>query len=973
MSSDSDGKLTRFESAVTVVTADFANSLFGGLSGTGAGELLDPSDPRVRGHVHSGKNLDGHGPKVDLVDHVDNQLTNINLADSAVTPRNVRGFVSAGDSIPEYRDVGPTRYYFLDLRSIRSDFTFSEEESPASAHSGIAENKLIKQRDQEFDGSSYVPIPDVWKASDGFDFVFGSSSLEDLNLATEDGDSRFLFDKSLGAFRAGIVDSDQWDLLNRGVCSTAFGKNSLSSADYTTVSGGTDNAASGVGSTVSGGTDNRSLADSGTISGGRDNQIESLSEASAVGGGYLNQILLSGEHSVIAGGENNKVESSTGKSVISGGKNGYITSGYSVIAGGSDSQASGDYSTISGGNSNQALGDGSTVSGGILNQASGLNSTVSGGSDNHCAGDGSIITGGINNSAASAFTSIVGGHNNIINLNSDFSIIAGGGSHTPGDANSISNPFLMDMNGDGMGTIPSEGPSSFSGVFGGDENRITGGDGPSAYNFVYSGHRNQIGTATPGGSPASSNFQNIIGGSENSISNAEGVFGNNAVAFGKSCVISSLTSSVDGSIVVGGSLNRITTNQAPDGIITHSSIIGGWSNMIGEHPNDKGGQLLTILGGSQNSIDSSSQDYASGTSSHSSIIGGLGNKLTVTKGSIICGGGAIADISAGGTGANIWSTNPGLLIDATFQNPAGRTGNEIEAANYAGILAGSNNLIMEGDGSSDFSSIVSGAENLIDGARGSTIPYGFKNVIDYGPVTNNPSQVASASGWGSNSYLFGQNSQASGSWNLNDDSFIANSFAGDPNLYGGGAGGAQTFVLTMFGHWDYPLALTAGATPGTEVEVLLDGALSSGRLFEPRQHSSYTYKIYATLNCTDQANTKHMISFSYEGAIFNDGTPSIGYGANNPINTIFSTGPTVSNANLPGAPVVNTPDFYFYFIPRGAPVSVPRATDGTVSLSSGGVGDGFQGILYDNSSDYWLASITARIEVVENNLWYQTT
>ena len=221
--------------------------------------------------------------------------------------------------------------------------------------------------------------------------------------------------------------------------------------------------------------------------------------------------------------------------------------------------------------------------------------------------------------------------------------------------------------------------------------------------------------------------------------------------------------------------------------------------------------------------------------------------------------------------------------------------------------------------------------------------------------------------------MFGQNSQASGSWNLNDDSFIANSFAGDPNLYGGGAGGAQTFVLTMFGHWNYPLALTAGATPGTEVEVLLDGALSSGRLFEPRQHSSYTYKIYATLNCTDQTNTKHMISFSYEGAIFNDGTPSIGYGANNPINTIFSTGPTISNANLPGAPVVNTPDFYFYFIPRGAPASVPRAKDGIVTLSSGGVGDGFQGILYDNSNQYWLASITARIEVVENNLWYQAT
>lgn len=1003
MASDSDGKLTRFESAVTVVTADFANSLFGGLSGTGAGELLDPSDPRVLGHVHSGKNLDGHGPKVDLVDHVENRLTNTNLADAAVTPRNVRGFPSRGDSIPEYRDIGTTRYYYLDLRSIRSDFTFQEDETPSSAHSGISENKLIKQRDQEFNGSSYVPIPDIWTSSDGFDFVFGSSSLEDLNLATGDGDSRFFFDKSIGSFRAGSVDSDQWDLANRGDYSIALGRNGTASGENSTISGGADNTSSGDGATVSGGTNNSSLADSSVVSGGRQNTVESAAESSNIGGGYSNQILLSSGHSVVSGGENNKIESSIGRSVISGGKNGYVTSDYSVISGGLDAQVSADYSTVSGGRSgqasaeystvaggnlnhasgthssisggdgNQSQGDWSVVSGGQSNQSSGVGSVVSGGTSNQANGTGGVISGGSNNALGSSFAVIAGGHNNVIEANSDFSAIVGGGSGTPGDGNTISRPFSMDLDGDGIGDIPAEGPSSYSGIFGGEGNWITGGDGPSAYNFISSGHRNKIGAAAPMGS-VSNNYQIIVGGSENSISNAEGAFENNGIAFGKFCSMASGAESIDGSVVIGGSYNRLQTNQGPGGILTHCSIVGGWSNIIGQTPNDKGGALLSIIGGSQNSIDSSSPDYATGISSHSSIIGGLGNKITVSKGSVICGGGAIVDYSVMGTVGDNWAADPGLLIDTFYSNPGGKHGNEIEGSDYAGILAGANNLIRKGDGDAFYSSIVAGFENLIDGAAASSIQYGYGNVIDYGPITNNPSRAASASGLESNSYLYGQNSQASGTWNLNDSSFMANGLSGQPTLYGGGAGGSQTFVLTMFGHWNYPLSLTSAGSPGTEVELLLDGKLSgTAKLFEPRQHSSYTYKIYATLNCTDNTNTKHMISFSYEGGIFNDGTPSYGYGAINPINVIFSTGPTISNSPLPGAPTVNSPDFYFYFIPQGSPASVPRVKGGIATLSSGGVGDGFLGVLYDNSSDYWLASVTARIEVVENNLWYQTT
>lgn len=114
-------KLTKYKSAVTIVTADTANSWFGGLYGSGEAAGLDADDPRVIGHIHDGQHIDGHAGKVDLVDHVDNQLRNVNLADDAVTARNVRGFTSQSSAIPEYEVIGSSTYYYLDLSIVRSD------------------------------------------------------------------------------------------------------------------------------------------------------------------------------------------------------------------------------------------------------------------------------------------------------------------------------------------------------------------------------------------------------------------------------------------------------------------------------------------------------------------------------------------------------------------------------------------------------------------------------------------------------------------------------------------------------------------------------------------------------------------------------------------------------------------------------------------------------------------------------------
>ncbi|SMD31859.1 Head domain of trimeric autotransporter adhesin [Reichenbachiella faecimaris] len=73
------------------------------------------------------------------------------------------------------------------------------------------------------------------------DFVFGSDQLVDDNSSSED-DSRMLFDKSKGAFRAGNVNADQWDETNIGNYSTALGISVLASG-YSSVAIGNDNIA----------------------------------------------------------------------------------------------------------------------------------------------------------------------------------------------------------------------------------------------------------------------------------------------------------------------------------------------------------------------------------------------------------------------------------------------------------------------------------------------------------------------------------------------------------------------------------------------------------------------------------------------------------------------------------------------------------------------------------------------------------
>lgn len=68
------------------------------------------------------------------------------------------------------------------------------------------------------------------------DFLVGSPTLDNDETSTLDN-KRMFFDKSKGAFRAGIAQSDQWDENNRGTYSIAMGRNTIASGYHSTAFG----------------------------------------------------------------------------------------------------------------------------------------------------------------------------------------------------------------------------------------------------------------------------------------------------------------------------------------------------------------------------------------------------------------------------------------------------------------------------------------------------------------------------------------------------------------------------------------------------------------------------------------------------------------------------------------------------------------------------------------------------------------
>jgi hypothetical protein len=288
MAKTSSKKLTKYVSSSTIITAEAANTWYGGLYGSPEGSLYDEGDPVVAGHVHDGKHQDGHAQKVDLVEHVTGQITSGNIATGAVTQRTVAKYTDVTSAIPEYKVIGLDTYYYLDLSQIRDDLAFVRE-------SGLVYNK---------NGNTATN-----------DFVFGSDS---LGASDPTYDARFLFDKSKAAFRAGSASGTEWNVGNRGDYSSAFGQDTIASGTHSSVLGGFDNSV----------TQNYS-----SILGGENNSIEGIATHSSILGGENNTVEL--PYSSILGGLNNSISDTTSYSTILGGKDNVINgeAAYSVAMG----------------------------------------------------------------------------------------------------------------------------------------------------------------------------------------------------------------------------------------------------------------------------------------------------------------------------------------------------------------------------------------------------------------------------------------------------------------------------------------------------------------------------------------------------------------------------------------------------------------------------------------------------------------
>ena len=196
------------------------------------------------------------------------------------------------------------------------------------------------------------------------------------------------------------------------------------SGENSTIAGGQSNLAAGTGSTISGGGSNYASGGSSTIAGGAANMATHL--FAAIGGGSGNHAFES--YATVGGGTGNEVNSQYG--TIGGGGNNKARGLYSVIAGGGGStqadsnSAGGNYAVIGGGYHNYATGDASCIAGGYYHSAAGNSATIGGGYRNDASTFYATVGGGTYNSALGQYATVGGGRRDTSAAN--YSTVSGG-------------------------------------------------------------------------------------------------------------------------------------------------------------------------------------------------------------------------------------------------------------------------------------------------------------------------------------------------------------------------------------------------------------------------------------------------------------------------------------------------------------------------------------------------------------------
>ncbi|MDP2895623.1 MAG: tail fiber domain-containing protein [bacterium] len=281
------------------------------------------------------------------------------------------------------------------------------------------------------------------------------------------------------------------------------GSNNAASGDYATVAGGRSNQANASYATIAGGgpwdPDNpltsRNLVtdDYGTVGGGGGNQAGNSAgtttdaQYATVAGGMNNA--ASNDNATVAGGMNNAASGYS--ATVAGGDYNGASGNRAIVGGGSSNTASGNFATVAGGTNNAASDWYATVAGGDSNEASDWYATVGGGSSNTASGNFATVGGGSSNQANASYATIAGGGpsdpdnpdttRNLVT--DDYGTIAGGGHNQAGDNAGTTGDRTFATVGGGNGNTASGGSATVAGGY----NNTAGG----SYATVAGGYSNE--------------------------------------------------------------------------------------------------------------------------------------------------------------------------------------------------------------------------------------------------------------------------------------------------------------------------------------------------------------------------------------------------------------------------------------------------------------------------------------------------
>jgi ethanolamine utilization microcompartment shell protein EutS len=391
-------------------------------------------------------------------------------------------------------------------------------------------------------------------------------------------------DSGTGSFRAGTVNGTQWNQVNRGAQSVAFGLNNTASGAQSGALSGSGNTAAGAQSVVAGGTTNSiaAAASGAAVIAGTSNQITTSSATYAIiCGGSSNSV--TGGQAAIIGGVTNTITGGT-NSFIGGGNNNSITGSGSFIGAGDSNQITGAIANaaIGGGQDNTASANGACVPGGTSNTASGVNSFACGTFATASLASTFVFNDGVN----SAFVPPAA---------NTFSVAATGGlyattSITSGSTNGTTGSLVLVGNGNTVlanaltQTVPTfitaytiTWPNAVASAAGSYLASDTGGtlswnspNGGAGIGVFLQGGNSFGGTATLGTNDANSLVLETNGAAALTITSAKAAtFASTLVVQGASITVG-VAGTTSGSLVLAGSTAGALTQNTPATVATYS-------------------------------------------------------------------------------------------------------------------------------------------------------------------------------------------------------------------------------------------------------------------------------------------------------------------------------------------------------------------------------------------------------------------